>query len=31
MPSLVKGCSYPYKAGLKQILNGFLLRQIAVP
>jgi hypothetical protein len=31
MPSLVKGYSYPYKAGLKQILGRFLLRQVVVP
>jgi hypothetical protein len=31
MPSLVKGYSYPYRAGLKRILGGFLLRQVAIP
>jgi hypothetical protein len=31
MPGLVKGCSYLYKVGLKRILGGFLLRQVAVP
>jgi hypothetical protein len=25
VPSLVKGCSCPYRAGLKRILGGFLL------
>jgi hypothetical protein len=30
MPGLVKGYSYPYKVGLKQILSGFLLRQIVI-
>jgi hypothetical protein len=31
MPGLVKGYSCPYKAGLKRILGGFSLRQVAVP
>jgi hypothetical protein len=31
MPGLVKGYSCSYRAGLKRILGGFLLRQVAIP